>query len=105
MSRTSSQLRIDKTSPLRWNVTFDHPPMNLIDPDTVRELLALVGDMEADPEVRVVVFDSADPGGAADGRLPRRSQRGEHTRRGVVIGDVAHGRQRPAPRHSKRAHG
>ena len=61
MSRTSSQLRIDKTSPLRWNVTFDHPPMNLIDPDTIRELLALVGDMEADPEVRVVVFDSADP--------------------------------------------
>ncbi|MCU1654244.1 MAG: hypothetical protein JWQ60_5393 [Pseudonocardia sp.] len=61
MSRTYGQLRIDKTSPRRWNVTFDHPPMNLIDPDTIRELLALVGDMEVDPEVRAVVFDSADP--------------------------------------------
>jgi enoyl-CoA hydratase/carnithine racemase len=61
MSTQTPQLRIDKRSAHRWNVTFDHPPLNLIDPDTIRELLALVGELETDSEVRVVVFDSADP--------------------------------------------
>jgi enoyl-CoA hydratase/carnithine racemase len=55
-----AQLRIIRTSPALWRVTFDHPPLNLIDPGTLRELDALVGELESDEDVRVVVFDSAD---------------------------------------------
>jgi enoyl-CoA hydratase/carnithine racemase len=58
---STAQLRIDRTDVHRWNVTFDHPPLNLIDPGTITELDALVGELETDPDVRVVVFDSADP--------------------------------------------
>ncbi|WP_211241145.1 enoyl-CoA hydratase/isomerase family protein [Pseudonocardia spinosispora] len=56
-----TQVRIDRSAVTRWNVTFDNPPMNLIDPGTIRELVALVTELETDPDVRVVVFDSADP--------------------------------------------
>jgi enoyl-CoA hydratase/carnithine racemase len=43
----------------RWNVTFDNPPANLVDPETILELQALVDELEDDPDVTVVVFDSA----------------------------------------------
>jgi enoyl-CoA hydratase/carnithine racemase len=56
-----SQLRIDKSNPRSWRVTFDNPPRNLSDAATIRELSTLVDDLEADEEVRVAVFDSADP--------------------------------------------
>jgi enoyl-CoA hydratase/carnithine racemase len=56
-----TQLKIDRSEPRLWRVTFDHPPLNLIDRDTVGELAALVDGLEKDPEVRVVLFDSADP--------------------------------------------
>jgi enoyl-CoA hydratase/carnithine racemase len=56
----AKQIRIDKRSSAYWRATFDSPPINLIDPQTIHELDALVGEIESDPEVRVVVFDSAD---------------------------------------------
>jgi len=40
-------------------VTFDHPPINTITATTVAELGDLVGLIEQDPDLRVVVFDSA----------------------------------------------
>ena len=55
-----AQIRVDKCSPGFWRATFDHPPINLIDPGTIQELEALVSELEADPHVCVVVFDSAD---------------------------------------------
>ena len=55
------QIKVLKRSPAYWTATFDHPPLNLVDFDTVRELEALITRIENDPEVRVVVFDSADP--------------------------------------------
>jgi enoyl-CoA hydratase/carnithine racemase len=61
MFATAQQLRVDRSTPQRWRVTFDHPPLNLIDPDTIRELDELVTALETDPDVRVVVFDCADP--------------------------------------------
>ncbi|HEY0463019.1 MAG TPA: enoyl-CoA hydratase/isomerase family protein [Polyangiaceae bacterium] len=57
---TKVQLRVEKRTPGYWRATFDHPPINLIDPGTIHELDALVSELESDPEVRVVVFDSAD---------------------------------------------
>jgi enoyl-CoA hydratase/carnithine racemase len=42
-------------------VTFDHPPINTITATTVIELSELVGLIEQDTELNVVVFDSANP--------------------------------------------
>ena len=41
--------------------TIDAPPMNLLGPELVRDLVALVRRAEADDAVRVLVFTSADP--------------------------------------------
>src|SRR2546427_537420 len=43
-------------------VTIDHPPINLLDLALMRELDAVGKELESDGAVRVVVFDSADPG-------------------------------------------
>lgn len=42
-------------------VEIDAPPMNLIDPPLVRDLVSLIQRAEADGGVRVLVFRSADP--------------------------------------------
>ncbi len=42
-----------------WRVTFDNPPINLVTPEMLVELPELITQMEAAPELRVVVFDSA----------------------------------------------
>lgn len=42
-------------------VTIDHPPINLFDVALMQEMDGLGREVEADPDVRVVVFDSADP--------------------------------------------
>lgn len=53
---------------LRWDVTdgvavvtIDHPPSNLVDGDLIGGLLGLLGEVEDDPAVRVLLFRSADP--------------------------------------------
>jgi enoyl-CoA hydratase/carnithine racemase len=43
-------------------VTFDNGPANLLDPDTVEQLGALIGRIEDDPDLTVVVFRSDKPG-------------------------------------------
>jgi enoyl-CoA hydratase/carnithine racemase len=40
--------------------TFDNPPINLIGPELVRDLIDLLDHLEQDQDVRVVVFASAD---------------------------------------------
>jgi enoyl-CoA hydratase/carnithine racemase len=42
-------------------VTFDHPPINTITATTVAEFAELVGLIEQDPDLNVVVFASANP--------------------------------------------
>jgi enoyl-CoA hydratase/carnithine racemase len=42
-------------------VVIDAPPMNLIGPELVRDLVGLLGALESDQETRVVVLESADP--------------------------------------------
>ena len=54
-----SQFTIDRTAPGRWTVTFSNPPINMFIPATIVELGALLTDLEADPSVKVVVFQSA----------------------------------------------
>jgi len=56
-----NQFSIAKVTPNYWRVTFDNPPVNLQDPDTILELKSLIGLFESEDELRVVVFDSANP--------------------------------------------
>jgi enoyl-CoA hydratase/carnithine racemase len=55
------QFNTDRTHPGRWTITFNNPPINMFVPDTLRELEALLTDIEADPSLKVVVFQSANP--------------------------------------------
>jgi enoyl-CoA hydratase/carnithine racemase len=55
----SSQFNIDRTHPGRWTITFSNPPINVFLPSTIVELGALMTDLEADPSVKVAVFQSA----------------------------------------------
>jgi enoyl-CoA hydratase/carnithine racemase len=54
-------ITLDKSNPSLWIATFLNPPINLINLDTIDELQALAADLESDPEVKVIVFRSADP--------------------------------------------
>src|SRR3974390_43064 len=56
-----SQFNTDRTYPERWTIAFNNPPINIFVPSTIAELGALMTDLEADPSVRVVVFQSANP--------------------------------------------
>jgi enoyl-CoA hydratase/carnithine racemase len=61
MTTALTQFTIDEPATGYWRVTFDHPPVNLVDPDTLLELEKLTGMIEADKTLRVVVVDSAHP--------------------------------------------
>jgi enoyl-CoA hydratase/carnithine racemase len=56
-----THLSVDRPSPGYCRVTFDHPPINTITATTVAELAELVGLIEQDHDLNVVVFDSANP--------------------------------------------
>ena len=55
------EFKIDRTYPGRWTITFTNPPINMFVPTTIVELGVLMTDLEADPSVKVVVFQSANP--------------------------------------------
>src|SRR5271166_6218871 len=57
----ASQFNIDRTQPGVWSITFNNPPINMFVPATIVELGSLMTDLEADPSVKVVVFQSANP--------------------------------------------
>ncbi len=56
-----SQFKTDRTCPGRWTITFSNPPINMFVPATIVELGTLMTDLETDPSVKVVVFQSANP--------------------------------------------
>lgn len=53
------QLSIARRSPSYWRVTVENPPINVMGPAMVQQFQNLIGQLEADDQVRVVVFDSA----------------------------------------------
>ena len=61
VTATQAVLGVDKVTSGYWRVTFQNPPINLFDPETYAALRVLLDDLETDPEVRVVVFDSDNP--------------------------------------------
>jgi enoyl-CoA hydratase/carnithine racemase len=60
-SRSWAHMSVDRRSRGYCRVTFDHPPINTITATTVAELAELVDLIEQDPDLAVVVFDSANP--------------------------------------------
>jgi enoyl-CoA hydratase/carnithine racemase len=53
------QIRLTRSSPSYWRLTFDNPPLNLMTPQFIREFRDVMGAIETDEQVKVVVFDSA----------------------------------------------
>src|SRR3984885_10599426 len=53
------QLRVTRRSPAYWRVTIANPPINVMGPEMVKQFQEVMGALEADEHVRVVVFDSA----------------------------------------------
>jgi hypothetical protein len=52
-------IRLTRRSPAYWRVTIDNPPINVMGPEMVRQFQEVINALEADEDVRVVVFDSA----------------------------------------------
>jgi len=61
MTQVYRTLRIAPGDEGVLGVVIDAPPMNLIGPELVRDLVSLIGALESDPDTRVVVLESADP--------------------------------------------
>ena len=61
MRRTTekAQIRVTRLSAAYWRVTFDNPPLNVMGPQFVRELGEIITAVEADEDVKVLVFESA----------------------------------------------
>jgi len=59
---TAEQFHVVEVCPSYWRITFDNGPVNLLDPDTIEELGALIGRMERASDLTVAVFRSDKPG-------------------------------------------
>src|ERR1700736_6755536 len=54
-----AQIRLTQRSAGYWRVTIDNPPINVMGPEMVRHFQEVINALEADEQVRVLVFDSA----------------------------------------------
>lgn len=62
VDKKPDQFRLQRVTPGYWRVTIDNPPFNIYGPRAMPQLNAVITQIEQDPDVRVVVFDSAVPG-------------------------------------------
>lgn len=58
-SFATDQIRLERRLPTYWRVTFDMPPVNIFGPKHLPLLNDVITAIETDPELKVVVFDSA----------------------------------------------
>jgi len=56
-----NRLTVSHVTPAYWRVVIENPPINLFDPEMFAELNVLMDAMESDSQLKVVVFESADP--------------------------------------------
>src|ERR1700757_3365665 len=61
MSNVTTRITIDKQVPGFWRVTLNHPPINTVDDQMYDEIFDLVEAIEAEPSLKVVTFESANP--------------------------------------------
>src|SRR4030095_6346918 len=57
----SAAVRVIEETSTYWRVVFDYPPFNIVDAAIYEGLQDLLGRMDANPHLRVVVFESANP--------------------------------------------
>lgn len=58
-SFTTDDIRLERRLPSYWRVTFEMPPVNIFGPRHLPLLNDIITTIETDPQVKVVVFDSA----------------------------------------------
>jgi len=56
---TTDQIRLERRLQSYWRVTFDMPPVNIFGPKEMPLLNDIITAIQTDPQVKVVVFDSA----------------------------------------------
>jgi enoyl-CoA hydratase/carnithine racemase len=61
MATDATALRVIEESPAYWRVQFDHPPLNVVDATLVDGLQDLLSRIDTSADLRVVVFESANP--------------------------------------------
>ncbi len=83
MSETST-VTLERTSPRTARVRFSNPPVNLVIPETVVALHRIIGELDADPDIQVVTFESDLDDfyfnhfdGAASAELPQPENEGD----------------------------
>jgi len=53
------RISLKQRSPHYWQVTLNHPPLNIFDPEMLPQVNEVITAIETDNQVKVVVFDSA----------------------------------------------
>jgi enoyl-CoA hydratase/carnithine racemase len=53
---------LERLTPEYWRVTLDNPPFNIFGPETIPQLNSVITQIETNPNVKVIVFQSAVPG-------------------------------------------
>jgi enoyl-CoA hydratase/carnithine racemase len=61
MTKVYETLRVARSDRGVLSVLIDAPPMNLIGPELVRDLVTLLSELESEEDSRVAVLESADP--------------------------------------------
>jgi len=59
IAHKEGRIRLVRNSDAYWRVTFDIPPLNIFGPANLSQLEEIVGLLESDDRVKVIVFDSA----------------------------------------------
>ncbi|SAL09709.1 short chain enoyl-CoA hydratase [Caballeronia sordidicola] len=59
--QASAKLHVERPTSGYWRAILHNPPINLLDGDLLLDLCDLLDQAEADSELRVIVFESADP--------------------------------------------
>src|ERR1700754_2468312 len=58
---SNNRLTINKVLPGYWRVVIETPPINMYDPEMFAELNVLMDKVDADKDLKVLVFESANP--------------------------------------------
>src|SRR5216683_4006690 len=61
MNDAQTRITVNKETPGCWRVKLDHPPINTVDDRMYDEIYDLVERIEAEPSLKVVTFESANP--------------------------------------------
>src|SRR5467141_4214726 len=61
MTESAAQVRVIEESPAYWRIVFDNPPLNIVGASMFAGLQNLLARMDASPNLRVAVFESANP--------------------------------------------